>query len=122
MTDQVQRSPVGIGALRTSRTRRLAAARHLPWAAHGFQLLAVTTRRSAPSIRGYTISVRTFRGRLIVHVEKEALLQLGASNGDAATLLQTLNRHLPHLHVLALRLAACGLKSEVTIGAADVVR
>jgi hypothetical protein len=82
----------------------------------------MTRRRSAPEIHGYTISVRTLRGRLIVHVEKEALLRLGASSGDAATLLQTLNRHLPRLHGLALQLAACGLKTEVTIGAADVVR
>jgi len=72
------------------------------------------------AIRGYTISVRTLRGRLIVHIDASALVQLGASGEDHEDLLRTLNRHMPRLHALALQLAAQGLKTEVTIGAADV--
>ncbi|MBB1600467.1 hypothetical protein A9977_10490 [Variovorax sp. UMC13] len=80
------------------------------------------TARSTQAIRGYTFSIRTLRGRLIVHVEKEALLQLGASEGDDSTLLQTLSENLTYLHAVALQLAAGGLKSEVTVGALDIGR
>lgn len=71
------------------------------------------------TVRGYTISVRTIRGRLIVHVDKSALVQLGAAD-DEGDLLRTLNRHMPRLHALALERAAEGLCSEVTLGAGDV--
>jgi hypothetical protein len=70
-------------------------------------------------IAGYTTSVRTLRGRLILHIDIGALLKLGASDGNEAAQLATLYRHMPRFHALALQLAA-GLKTEVTVEAADV--
>jgi hypothetical protein len=79
-----------------------------------------TTTSPAQPIRGYTTSIRTLRGRLVLHVDRGALLKLGASDLDEATLLTTLQHHISRLHALALQLAAPGCKSEVTVGASDV--
>lgn len=55
-----------------------------------------------------------------MHVDSAALLKLGAVDGDAASLLITLKRHMPRFHALALQLAARGLKTEVTVAPGDV--
>ena len=55
-----------------------------------------------------------------MHIDKSALVQLGAASDDDEDLLRTLNRHMPRLHALALHLAAPGLQSEVTVGADEV--
>ena len=55
-----------------------------------------------------------------MHIDKSALVQLGAASDDDEDLLRTLNRHMPRLHALALHLAAPGLQSEVTVGAAEL--
>lgn len=79
----------------------------------------MTEAHSPAALQGYTVSVRTLRGRLIAHIEKAALLRLGAANDDSALLL-TLEQHLPRLHALALQLAARGAHGVVTVRAEDV--
>jgi hypothetical protein len=71
-------------------------------------------------VPNFTVSIRTIRGPLTVHVKKEALFKLGAIDADEATQLRTLDRHMPRFHALALQLAARATTHVVAISAADV--
>ena len=57
--------------------------------------------------------------RLIVHIDQDALIKLGARPHDSTDQLRTLNRHMPRFHAMALQLGARAIGSEITIGADD---
>ena len=80
----------------------------------------MTNTPSTEAFRGYTVSVRMHRCRLIVHIGQDALVKLGARPHDGADRLRTLNRHMPRFHALALQFGARDAGSEVTIRADDV--
>ncbi len=80
----------------------------------------MTNTLSDDAFRGYTISVRMHGRRLIVHIDQDALVKLGARARDGADQLRTLNRHMPRFHALALQFGARDAGSEITIRADDV--
>lgn len=79
---------------------------------------AGTRREDSPS--GFATSIRTSDGRVLVHIGEDALVKLGAVEGDERSLLRTLYLHMPHFHALARQLASRGRPSEVRIGSREV--
>ncbi len=65
---------------------------------------------------GYSVSVRTPRGRVFVRVEAGALRKLGAAD-DAFSMLSTLDRHIHRLSEIALRRAERDRSRQVTLRA-----
>jgi hypothetical protein len=74
----------------------------------------------AGPVRSYTISVHTFRGRVLVHIDKAALIKMGALECDQRDLLRTLQRHMPRIRALALQLAARESGNEIIIKVDDI--
>ena len=74
---------------------------------------------SSPSLNVFTTNITTSRGRVVVHILKNALLHLGAGD-EEKSLSNTLGRNMPKLRALALQLAHRENTNEVHIGQADV--
>lgn len=70
-------------------------------------------------LKFFTTDITTVHGRVVVHILKNALLQLGAGD-DEHSLACTLRRHMPKLRALALQLAHRENTNEVHIGNTDV--
>ena len=87
----------------------------MPLCAHG----AMPDPENSPSLYVFTTNITTSRGRVVVHILKNALLHLGAGD-EAKSLASTLRRHMPKLRALALQLAHRENTNEVHIGKADV--
>ena len=87
----------------------------MPLCAHG----AMSDLDSSPSLNVFTTNITTSRGRVVVHILKNALLQLGAGD-EEKSLSNTLGRNMPKLRALALQLAHRENTNEVHIGQADV--
>ncbi len=68
---------------------------------------------------GCTTSIATAQGRVIVHISKMALLELGADD-EQSSLTSTLRLHMPKLRALALQLAHREKTNEVHIRDTDV--
>ena len=67
----------------------------------------------------FTTNITTVRGRVVVHILKNALLHLGAGDQENS-LACTLRRNMPKLRALALQLAHRENTNEVHIGNSDV--
>ena len=68
---------------------------------------------------GFTTSIRTGGGRLMVHIDKAALIKLGAVD-EIGSLLHTLDLHMPRFQVLAMQMARQTGRSRATIMGPDV--
>jgi hypothetical protein len=69
--------------------------------------------------KGFTTSIRTAGGRIMVHIDKAALIKLGAVD-EIGSLLHTLDVHMPRFHALALQKAHREGRNHVAIGGSDV--
>ncbi|MDB5826909.1 MAG: hypothetical protein JWQ73_1129 [Variovorax sp.] len=72
----------------------------------------------SPPLAGYTISIRTPRGRILVAIEAEALQKL--RDDENARLLSVLAKHVERFRAVALQQAARADTSSVVIRAEDV--
>ncbi|MBT2303595.1 hypothetical protein J7E70_24410 [Variovorax paradoxus] len=68
---------------------------------------------------GHQFVIENSRGKVMVRVNNEALIALGATP-DEESLAATLDRHMPRLRALAMQLAGGSRCSEITIRSADI--
>lgn len=98
----------------------LRAASGTPVAPHRLKLFNVMSLPATDlPLDGCTTSITTAQGRVIVHISKTALLELGADD-EHSSLTSTLRLHMPKLRALALQLADREKTNQVHIRDTDV--